>query len=180
MGPWIRGGWDERYWATHLAPGYAVPARFTVREDLPLSANGKVDRAALAELVTAGGGTPHPAPPEGPVEVALAELWGELLDEPVADRDANFLILGGHSLLLLLRLISPIQEQYGVAVPARHFPAARRWRCWRPNLEAAGVPQRAHHPAVAAGRRAAVGCNRAPGGRKRGRARAAGGSAWSN
>ncbi len=64
-------------------PGYMVPAAFVVLGALPLTANGKVDRAALPTLA-AGGGTglePDAAfvAPRSSAEMLLATIWAEVL-----------------------------------------------------------------------------------------------------
>ncbi|MGP2438408.1 amino acid adenylation domain-containing protein [Streptomyces sp. JW3] len=109
----------------HLAqrvPGYAVPSRVLPLPALPLTANGKVDRGALAGLT---GPEPEATgePPRGETETALAALWREYLPEPVPDRDANFFTLGGDS-LSALRLLTAVEHRLGAAVPVRRFFAA--------------------------------------------------------
>lgn len=104
-------------------PGYAVPSRILLLPALPLTANGKVDRNALAGTA---GPEPVPAgaePPRGGTETALAELWREHLPHPVPDRNANFFTLGGDS-LSALRLLTSIERRLGAAVPVRRFFAA--------------------------------------------------------
>ncbi|MBM2770189.1 non-ribosomal peptide synthetase [Burkholderia anthina] len=82
-------------------PDYMVPAQFVALARLPVTANGKIDRAALRELaavpvtVAAGDG------PQGPVETALAEVWQTVLKAPRVGRDDNFFELGGDSILVL-------------------------------------------------------------------------------
>jgi amino acid adenylation domain-containing protein len=82
-------------------PDYMVPSAYVALDALPLTANGKLDRAALpAPAAGAGRGS---VPPRGPVETAIAEIWAELLGaEP--HRDDNFFQLGGHSLLAVTLL----------------------------------------------------------------------------
>jgi amino acid adenylation domain-containing protein len=78
-------------------PEYMVPALVQVLEELPLNANGKLDRKAL----------PQPQQeerqgyeaPQGEVEEALAAIWAEVLGLPRVSRHDNFFELGGHSLL---------------------------------------------------------------------------------
>lgn len=80
-------------------PEHLLPAAFVRLDRLPLTPNGKVDRRALpAPLDDAYASRPY-VTPEGETEVALAELWSELLGvERVGSAD-NFFELGGHSLL---------------------------------------------------------------------------------
>ncbi|MEV1293171.1 amino acid adenylation domain-containing protein [Pseudonocardia sp. NPDC049635] len=116
----------DTFLAHRLAP-HAIPARCTVVEALPLTANGKVDRAALAEAAGRGQGPPGGAPPAGPLELALARLWAEVLDlpgeVPLPDRDIAFFTVGGSS-LSALQLLAEVSDRFGVDVPARRFLAA--------------------------------------------------------
>ncbi|QIZ37201.1 non-ribosomal peptide synthetase [Saccharopolyspora sp. ASAGF58] len=101
-------------------PGYAIPARFTLVDTLPLTANGKLDRAAVLDLA---GDDATGEPPSGDVETGLATLWAELLGHLVDDRDANFFGLGGNS-LLALRVIGSVRQRFGVEIGVRDFLAA--------------------------------------------------------
>jgi acyl carrier protein len=78
-----------------------VPAAFVVLPRLPLTANGKVDRQALpapsAEAYRRG----QYEPPQGEIELALAQIWQELLQVEQVGRQDDFFELGGHSLLAI-------------------------------------------------------------------------------
>ncbi len=79
-------------------PDYLVPSAAVVLDALPLTANGKLDRAALPTPdITAGGG----AAPHGPVEELVADLCAELLGiaPGTLGADDDFFHLGGNSLL---------------------------------------------------------------------------------
>ncbi|MEW2619099.1 amino acid adenylation domain-containing protein [Streptomyces sp. NPDC048106] len=84
-------------------PDYMVPALFVRHERLPLTANGKVDRAALTAVAPAAGPGTH-VPPDGPVEQALAGVWSQVLGVEHVGRGDNFFDLGGDS-ILALRLV---------------------------------------------------------------------------
>jgi amino acid adenylation domain-containing protein len=75
-------------------PAYMVPGTFTVIGELPLSRNGKVDRAALPDpaAAAASGGD------GGPVATRLAELITEVVGIPAAGPADNFFALGGDSI----------------------------------------------------------------------------------
>nr|WP_276307341.1 non-ribosomal peptide synthetase [Amycolatopsis antarctica] len=86
----------------HLAailPEHLVPASIVVVPELPVTAGGKLDRAAL----------PAPGPveraasrqPRNPVEERLCALFAEVLDTPVVGIDDGFFDLGGDSILSL-------------------------------------------------------------------------------
>ncbi|MEW5930636.1 MAG: amino acid adenylation domain-containing protein, partial [Gemmatimonadota bacterium] len=97
---------------THLAgslPEYMVPAAFVWMERLPLTPNGKVDRRALPAPGGDAYATRAYEPPVGPVEEALAEIWGELLKVERVGRWDHFFELGGHS-LLAIRLIERMRR----------------------------------------------------------------------
>ncbi|WP_084701211.1 non-ribosomal peptide synthetase [Streptacidiphilus anmyonensis] len=83
-------------------PEYMVPALFVRHPKLPITANGKVDRNALAAVAGADetAGTAYEAP-VGATEEALARIWGEVLSTERVGRTANFFDLGGDSILAL-------------------------------------------------------------------------------
>ncbi|MFC7865500.1 amino acid adenylation domain-containing protein [Streptomyces murinus] len=85
-------------------PDYMVPALFVRHERLPLTANGKVDRAALTAVAPAAAGPGTHVPPEGPLEQALAGVWSQVLGAEHVGRGDNFFDLGGDS-ILALRLV---------------------------------------------------------------------------
>lgn len=87
--------------ATEL-PDYMVPGTIVFLTALPLAPGGKLDRAALPEPPAADSDGPMTAA-STPTEVAVSEIWGQLLDlEPASiDVRAAFYDLGGDSLLLV-------------------------------------------------------------------------------
>ncbi|MFI9604889.1 amino acid adenylation domain-containing protein [Streptomyces sp. NPDC052043] len=104
-------------------PVYAVPSRILLLPALPLTANGKVDRGALADLAGPETAAVDAEPPRGETERALAALWHEYLPHRVPDRNANFFTVGGDS-LTALRLLTAIERRLGATVPVRRFFAA--------------------------------------------------------
>ncbi|MFE7623126.1 amino acid adenylation domain-containing protein [Streptomyces sp. NPDC057509] len=104
-------------------PLYAVPSRIHLLPALPLTANGKVDRKALADLTGPETGPAMAEPPHGGTETTLAGLWSEYLPHWTPDRNANFFASGGDS-LTALRLLTAIERRLGATVPARRFFAA--------------------------------------------------------
>ncbi|MFH8387468.1 amino acid adenylation domain-containing protein [Kitasatospora sp. NPDC018058] len=82
-------------------PGYMRPHEYRVLSALPLTANGKVDRAAIA-----GQGTllaTRAAPDPGtrtPLEQRIAAVWARALGHESFGTQDNFFDIGGHSLLL--------------------------------------------------------------------------------
>ncbi|OXJ37236.1 non-ribosomal peptide synthetase [Burkholderia sp. HI2714] len=82
-------------------PDYMVPAQFVALARLPVTANGKIDRAALRELAAVPVVTVSGDAPQGAVETVLAEVWQAVLKAPKVGRDDNFFELGGDSILVL-------------------------------------------------------------------------------
>jgi amino acid adenylation domain-containing protein len=98
-------------------PAPLIPSAFVFLPELPLTANGKVDRAALPEPPAAGTARPvRGRLPSGPVEDLLAALWEELLGVERVGAEDGFFDLGGHS-LLATRLVSRIRGAFGVELP---------------------------------------------------------------
>ncbi len=98
-------------------PEYLVPAVFVELAALPLTANGKVDRAALPSPdglrpESAGGF----AAPRTPTEEVLAGIWGEVLGLDRVGAHDDFFELGGHS-LLATQVMSRIRLAFGVEIP---------------------------------------------------------------
>ncbi|MEU3574454.1 phosphopantetheine-binding protein, partial [Kitasatospora sp. NPDC036755] len=102
-------------------PEYMVPAVFVTLDALPLSPNGKVDRAALPEPdPTAERAAAAYVAPRDDTERVLAALWAELLEVDRVGAEDDFFALGGHS-LLATRLASAVLETFGVELPLREL-----------------------------------------------------------
>ena len=100
-------------------PDYMVPASFTFLDRLPLSANGKVDRAALPRAAAAARpAAAAGAAPRGVEEEVIAAAWREALHLEQVGRDDNFFTLGGHS-VTMVRVYNRVREELG-----REFPLA--------------------------------------------------------
>jgi amino acid adenylation domain-containing protein len=102
-------------------PRYMVPAEIVLLPELPLNANGKLDRRALAarlaEPPALGRGLP---PPRTPEERRIAAIWSEALGiESVGLRD-DFFVIGGHS-LVAVAVAERIQRELAVELPLAAF-----------------------------------------------------------
>ncbi|MFE1599076.1 amino acid adenylation domain-containing protein [Methylobacterium sp. ID0610] len=106
-------------------PEHMVPAHVVAVPHLPLTPNGKLDAAALPAPVA--GPEAGSAPPEGPVEQALAAIWREVLDIPAIGRDDNFFALGGHS-LTAAQVAMRASQRLGTSVPIRTLFEAQTLR----------------------------------------------------
>ncbi|WP_122431515.1 non-ribosomal peptide synthetase, partial [Pseudomonas viridiflava] len=97
-------------------PDYMVPTAFIELKTLPLTANGKLDRRALPKPERSALFGVNYEAPEGEFEVALAEIWAEVLQVERVGRHDHFFDLGGHS-LLAMRMVSQVRQQLGVELP---------------------------------------------------------------
>lgn len=100
----------------HL-PGYMVPSYFVALPEFPLNPNGKVDRKALPdpELTFEQHTNGHYVAPDTPIEVALTDIWSQVLGREKIGIHDNFFDLGGHS-LLATRVISRVREAMSTEV----------------------------------------------------------------
>ncbi|WP_055524410.1 non-ribosomal peptide synthetase [Streptomyces graminilatus] len=99
-----------------LLPRHMVPSSLVQLSGLPLTANGKVDRAALARREVPSGPEAGFTAPEGPVAEVLAEVWAEVLGLSRVSAHADFFALGGHS-LLATQVAARMSDRLGVHVP---------------------------------------------------------------
>ncbi|HJZ54252.1 MAG TPA: amino acid adenylation domain-containing protein, partial [Gemmataceae bacterium] len=85
---------DVRAYARRRLPGHMVPSAVVALQGLPLTAHGKVDRAALPPpgRGRAPGGDD---PPRSAAERVLREVWGRVLGTGPVGPDEGFFDLGG-------------------------------------------------------------------------------------
>ncbi|WP_139340900.1 non-ribosomal peptide synthetase, partial [Pseudomonas sp. KK4] len=126
--------WLVAYWSAHdeslgsdglgehlrgQLPPYMVPAAFVCLERLPLNANGKVDRKALAarELEWQAD-TEASIAPRNELEAAVAKVWAEVLGRDSVGVEDNFFTLGGHS-LLATQIVARLRAHFKLELPLR-------------------------------------------------------------
>jgi amino acid adenylation domain-containing protein len=102
-------------------PEYMVPQVVVILEEMPLTANGKVDRRRLP--------APEQARPElekayvapgNEVEQQIAAIWQEVLHVERVGIHDNFFDLGGHS-LLATQVVSRIRDALRTELPLRNI-----------------------------------------------------------
>ncbi|MGV9499516.1 amino acid adenylation domain-containing protein [Streptomyces sp. NPDC003642] len=100
-------GEDLRARLGRVLPEYLVPAAVLLIDDIPLTVNGKVDRAALPApaAVRVGAGTART-----PAERALCVAFAEVLGLPGTGPDDDFFALGGDS-ITAMRLVSRVRRE---------------------------------------------------------------------
>ncbi|HXM58659.1 MAG TPA: thioesterase domain-containing protein, partial [Candidatus Dormibacteraeota bacterium] len=119
-GPPLDGAALRRFLAERL-PEHLVPEAVVVVERLPLTAEDRVDRAALP-APTPSDDIARPTRTER--ERALCGLFAEVLGVPAVGPDDGFFELGGHS-LLAMRLVALVRERLGAPCSVRSLFAAQ-------------------------------------------------------
>jgi amino acid adenylation domain-containing protein len=107
---------DLRAHVAAAVPGYAVPSAIVSLDELPTTANGKLDVQALPRpgLSRAGLDTRFVAP-RTPTEQAIAAIWTDLLPVDRVGAEDDFFALGGHS-LLAVKMLARVHDQLGVEI----------------------------------------------------------------
>ncbi len=99
-----------------LLPDYMIPAAIMPIDELPLTHNGKVDRARLPEPELTGAEVA--APPRTATERALAGIWSDVLGSGAIDVHDDFFRLGGDS-ILAAKVLARVRSVFGVAPSLR-------------------------------------------------------------
>jgi amino acid adenylation domain-containing protein len=109
---------DElRQHAAHHLPGYMVPSAYVHLAALPVTPNGKLDRAALPAPDSESCASQVYEAPRGDLEHTIARIWAALLKIERVGRHDDFFELGGHS-LLAIRVIECLRRD-GLYVDVR-------------------------------------------------------------
>jgi len=119
---------DRHLLHAHLArqcPAYMIPAHFVPIDSVPLTINGKRDRAALQTIARASReiGDPSAARaasvPMTKTQARLAAIWEEFFGRSVGLHD-DFFALGGYS-LLAARIFARIEARMGRRLPLQQL-----------------------------------------------------------
>lgn len=109
--------------AREKLPAYLIPNRIILRQEFPLTANGKIDyrklkeeAAVAAQSISGSSVTTTADPPSSETEKIVAALWCDILQLDSVNRSDDFFNLGGHS-LAGLRLFTRLQEKLEIDLP---------------------------------------------------------------
>ncbi len=112
---------DLRAYLNQHLPDFMLPSYFIRLESLPLTRNGKIDRAALPDPQSE---RPELAStykaPDTPLETQLAAIWSKALQVGGIGVNDNFFELGGSS-LPALQVIYQVNQRFGVEMPVPRF-----------------------------------------------------------
>lgn len=119
----VSDGELKQYLASRL-PGHMIPASFVSLSQLPLNANGKLDRHALARIelpapLDESASERVETPPMSREEEVLIGIWEEVLGQEHIRLDDNFFEVGGDS-LLSIRILAKAR-QAGLLISPEDF-----------------------------------------------------------
>ncbi|WP_280726723.1 non-ribosomal peptide synthetase [Kitasatospora sp. MAA4] len=112
----VRGFLAERL------PEHMIPASLTVLDEFPLTAGGKIDRAALPVPGAQAAERRGYLPPRTPAEQLIAAVWSDILGVPEVGANDNFFHLGGDS-LTAVRVVGRVFDVFGMISPYTIFDA---------------------------------------------------------
>ncbi len=118
-----------RHYLANWLPEYMIPSAFVVLSQMPLNANGKIDRRALPEPRELQVSPTRPlVSPQTELERQILVIWQEVLQMEEVGIDDNFFDLGGHS-LLMVQVCSKVQKVWHremTVVDMFQYPTVRK------------------------------------------------------
>jgi amino acid adenylation domain-containing protein len=97
-------------------PDYMIPDQFIIAPQMPLTANGKIDRAALAKGFKVQTNSVNKMKPQDAIEKNLVAIWENLLHVSPVGVNENFFNLGGHS-LLAAQMLTQVEKIFQKKLP---------------------------------------------------------------
>lgn len=108
--------WELRKYMREVVPEYMVPSDFVVLDEMPLTVNGKADRAALPAPAGTRPEMEHGyVAPRDDTEEQLAAIWRNVLGVNEVGVTDSFFDLGGHS-MLAIKLLAKVEEALGASL----------------------------------------------------------------
>ncbi len=96
-------------------PDYMLPSYFMRLDNLPLTANGKIDRKALPEPLNYFNPLRIFEEPRDDIEAKLLEIWKEVLKTDRIDINDDFFEIGGNS-IMAIKVIVKANSSYNLQV----------------------------------------------------------------
>jgi amino acid adenylation domain-containing protein len=103
---------------SHWLPAHMTPAAYVSIDQMPLLANGKIDRQALQQSEPGLSTRRAYQAARTPLEDVLCGIWAQVLEVERVGVEDNFFEMGGHS-LLATQVISRIRDVLRVELPLR-------------------------------------------------------------
>ncbi|MBS1821268.1 MAG: amino acid adenylation domain-containing protein [Acidobacteria bacterium] len=110
---------DMSRFLSQRLPAQMMPSFYIQMETIPLTGNGKVDRAALPKPTTGSASATadeRQATSSSPLQARIAQVWRDVLKASQVGLDDNFFDIGGTS-ILLAAVRSQLQEQLNRSIP---------------------------------------------------------------
>ncbi|WP_344810199.1 amino acid adenylation domain-containing protein, partial [Chitinophaga oryziterrae] len=124
-------------WMHERLPGYMVPEMLIELDNIPLTANGKVDKKKLSGLVADMPLTTVYESARTPLEKALTQIWEQLLPRQQIGIHDNFFELGGHSLMAMM-FVALVRKRLGKEISVRSvfsYPTIASQASWLNSTE---------------------------------------------
>jgi acyl carrier protein len=112
-----------RSWLSGRLPEYLVPDRVIVVDEFPITANGKLDQAALRPAPV----PISPAEPGTAAERDLSRIWSELLGVCYVGLDDDVFSLGANS-MTVLAVVGRVNQELGWTLPSHVVYSVRTVR----------------------------------------------------
>ncbi|MFY1594550.1 amino acid adenylation domain-containing protein [Micromonospora sp. WMMD737] len=117
--PLLVSEWREAL--SRRLPGYMIPSLFVELPQLPLTANGKLDRDEVLRLARTGAPWQvNLASPRDQIELTLYQIWKRLLLHPEIGIGDRFFDVGGTS-ISAIKLAHAIGEAFGEPLPVHEI-----------------------------------------------------------
>ncbi|AQG80773.1 non-ribosomal peptide synthetase [Spirosoma montaniterrae] len=111
-----------------MLPDYMLPSHIVLLSELPVTANGKIDRKALPRPNQQPERAALPTEPQTDEEQLVASVWQDVLGMKTINIDANFFELGGHS-LIAVQVMNRLEKHTGRRLPLSslfEYPTIRK------------------------------------------------------
>ena len=112
---------DLRTYLLQHLPEYMVPGKYMQLKELPLDANGKLDRKSLINIENEILSYQHEyVAPVNAIEEKLVAIWQEVLHAQCIGTTDNFFELGGHS-IKAIKIIAQVNQEFNVEINMKNL-----------------------------------------------------------